>query len=166
MTNWDLEYLGLAFYIGQRLSKDPSTKVGAVISRPDHSIVSLGVNGFPRGCDDSPELFNDRSLKYPRTIHAEQNAMAYATERLHGCSLHVAIPAPFCPVCAGCGAMLIQRGIRRVVYPYIQRCAFADRWYESCVHTQKMFGEVGVEAVPVREDLWRQLPGLSALAFG
>jgi dCMP deaminase len=163
--NWDLEYLGIAFYIAGRLSKDPSTKVGAVISRPDHSIVSLGVNGFPSGCDDSPELFNNRVLKYPRTIHAEQNAMAFATERLHGCAIHVAIPAPWCPVCDGCTAMLIQRGIRRVVYPFIPVCDFAARWEGNCIHAHRMLDEVGVEIVPIAEDLWRQLPGLSDRLF-
>jgi dCMP deaminase len=163
--NWDLEYLGLAFYIAGRLSKDPSTKVGAVISRPDHSIVSMGVNGFPSGCDDSPEIFNDRSLKYPRIIHAEANAMAYATERLHGCTIHVAVPAPWCPVCAGCAAMLIQRGIRRVVFPFIVRSSFSDRWHENCVHADRMFSEVGAELIPIRESLWRQLPGLSDRSF-
>ena len=43
---WKLRFLGLSEYIAQ-WSKDPSTKVGAVIVRPDKSIVSMGFNGFP-----------------------------------------------------------------------------------------------------------------------
>lgn len=165
MTNWDLEYLGLAFYIAGRFSKDPSTKVGAVITRPDHSIVSQGVNGFPSGCDDSPELFSNRDIKYPRTIHAEQNAMAYANERLHGYSIHVSVPAPFCPVCSCCAAVLLQRGIRKIVYPYIGTSSFADRWRENCEHAHRMFEEVGAEIVPIEEWSWRRLPGLSERLF-
>ena len=163
--NWDLEYLGIAFYISGRLSKDPSTKVGAVISRPDHSIVSLGVNGFPSGCNDAPELFNDRAIKYPRIIHAEQNAMAFATERLHGCTIHVAVPSPWCPVCSGCTAMLIQRGIRRVVYPHIAVSSFAKRWEKDCFHAHRMLGEARVELAPIEEELWRQLPELANRVF-
>ncbi len=163
--NWDLEYLGIAFYIAGRLSKDPSTKVGAVISRPDHSIVSHGVNGFPSGCDDSPSLFMERSFKYRRIIHAEQNAMGYATERLHGYTLHVAVPAPFCPTCPGCGGMAIQRGIKRIVYPHISKSDFGDRWAHDCTYAHQMFREVGVEVVPIEENLWRQLPGLSGRVF-
>jgi dCMP deaminase len=163
--NWDLEYLGLAFYIASRLSKDPSTKVGAVISRPDNSIVSHGVNGFPSGCDDSPELFDNRATKYPRTIHAEQNAMAFANERLHGYCIHVSVPAPFCPVCSGCASLILQRGIRRIVYPYIRTCSFAERWRENCMHAERMYKEVGAEIVPIPEELWRQLPGLKERLF-
>jgi dCMP deaminase len=166
MKKTDLDYLGLAFYIAH-WSKDPSTRVGAVISRQDGSIVSQGVNGFPRGCDDSPELFADRSRKYPRIIHAEQNAMGFANERLHGCAIHVAVPAPFQPVCADCAKMVVQRGIRRVVFPHITRSNYADRWEETCMEALQMFSEVGVEIIPIPESLWRALPiiGLAGRAF-
>ena len=33
-------------------SKDPSTQVGACIVSPDHKILSMGYNGFPKGCSD------------------------------------------------------------------------------------------------------------------
>ncbi len=166
MTNWDLEYLGLAFYIAGRLSKDPSTKVGAVITRPDHSVVSLGVNGFPKNCIDSLELFNNRDLKYPRIIHAEQNAMAFARQDIQNCTIHVAVPSPIVCTCPQCTAMIIQRGIRRVVFPHINKSDFGDRWGADCRrHSLKMYREVGVEIIPIAEDEWRQLPGLEDLTF-
>jgi len=45
---WALRFLGLASYIS-KWSKDPSTKVGAVIAQGNR-IVSLGYNGFPASC--------------------------------------------------------------------------------------------------------------------
>ena len=43
---WDLFYLGLAQYISSA-SKDPSTKVGAVLVAENNSVLSTGWNGFP-----------------------------------------------------------------------------------------------------------------------
>ena len=45
-------------------SKDPSTKVGALIISEDRNIVSTGYNGFPRGIEDTEERLNNRELKY------------------------------------------------------------------------------------------------------
>ena len=69
MADWHQRFLALAAHVGS-WSKDPSTKVGAVIVRNDRTIVSVGYNGFPRHCDDDPELYADRTKKYPRTVHA------------------------------------------------------------------------------------------------
>ena len=46
----------LAKHIGS-WSKDPSTKVGAVIVDDKNRIVSVGYNGFPRGVEDSEKDF-------------------------------------------------------------------------------------------------------------
>lgn len=48
IEKWDARFLDLAVFIGD-WSKDPSTKVGAVLVRPDRTIAGLGFNGFPRG---------------------------------------------------------------------------------------------------------------------
>ena len=53
-----------------RMSKDPSSQVGAVIVRPDKTVASTGWNGFPRGVEDNREHLRDRDEKYPRVIHA------------------------------------------------------------------------------------------------
>jgi dCMP deaminase len=42
---WDRYFLGVAEAVAQA-SKDPSTKVGSVIVRPDRTFVSFGYNGF------------------------------------------------------------------------------------------------------------------------
>lgn len=56
---WDRHFLRLAAEHA-RMSKDPSTKVGAVIVGPDREIRSAGFNGFPRGIEDTDERLHDR----------------------------------------------------------------------------------------------------------
>ena len=51
-------------------SKDPSTKVGAVIVGPGNEILSTGFNGFPRGVDEIEDHLQDTgfiklSIKFP-----------------------------------------------------------------------------------------------------
>lgn len=68
IDKWDSRFLDLAKLVSS-WSKDTSTKVGAVISRPDNTIVSLGYNGFPKGMPDDKNLYDLREEKYERIIH-------------------------------------------------------------------------------------------------
>lgn len=104
---WDYRFLALAEHVGT-WSKDPSTKVGAVVVRPDRTIASLGYNGFPRGVEDK---YLDREHKLLRTVHAELNAILSAREPLEGCTLYV---SPLFP-CSTCAAAIIQAGITEVI---------------------------------------------------
>ena len=47
--NWDEYFMGVALLSGER-SKDPNSQVGACIVSEDNKILSIGYNGFPRGC--------------------------------------------------------------------------------------------------------------------
>lgn len=49
--SWDEYFMGVALLSGMR-SKDPGTQVGACIVSQDNKILSMGYNGFPKGCDD------------------------------------------------------------------------------------------------------------------
>lgn len=109
---WDQFYLSLAQFISQR-SKDPSTKCGAVIVRPDNSVCSVGYNGFPRLMKDDPALYNDRDEKYSRVIHAEINALMHSRETVKGYTVYT---HPFIP-CERCFVQLVQAGIARFVSP-------------------------------------------------
>lgn len=133
---WHTYFYCLCF-TNATMSRDPSTKVGAVIVRPDKTVASMGFNGFPRGCDDNPSLYANREVKYSRVVHAEMNAILHARESLHGCTLYV-WPMPPCERCA---AHVIQSGIKHVVAPPIKE---TDRWFESCTNARKMFDEAGV----------------------
>ena len=92
-------------------SKDPSTKVGAVLVR-DRRIVATGYNGFPRGMVDDERL-QVRNIKYKRVIHAEMNAVLFAgPDGARGATVYIyGMRGP----CNNCSKHLIQAGIRRVV---------------------------------------------------
>ena len=91
-------------------SKDPSTQVGAVIVDPSRRVVSLGYNGFPVGVSDDFRLDN-RKIKYKMVVHAESNALLFASTDLSECTMYT---YPFMP-CPRCAGMIIQVGINRVV---------------------------------------------------
>lgn len=142
MTNWPARYVSLAEYIS-RWSKDPSTQVGAVLFRADGSIISMGYNGFPRGCSDDPILLNDRDIKLKMTIHAEENALLAAGR--NGTSLEGAYVAVTRHPCSSCAAKLSQAGIRQVYY--IGDEAFEERWADDVALARHMFNQLGVVAV-------------------
>jgi dCMP deaminase len=132
---WDRWFLGLAEYTATA-SKDPSTKVGAAIVRPDKTIASLGYNGFPRGIADTEERLQDRETKYGLVVHGELNAILTAREPLHGYTLYT------WPLftCSNCAKLVIQSGITRVVAPVNDN----ERWKDSLALSQSMYQEAGV----------------------
>lgn len=134
-AKWDAWFMGLAKYISTA-SKDPSTKVGAVIVDRERRIVSTGYNGFARGVIDSPERLNDRETKYKLIVHGERNAIIFARQDLRDCVLYT---YPFMP-CAPCAGMVIQAGITEVVAPRNDN----PRWQADFALTQDMFREAGV----------------------
>jgi dCMP deaminase len=75
--------MGLAKYISE-WSKDPSTKVGAVIVDDEKKIVGLGFNGFPIKTSDNEELYYDRDYKLSKIVHAEINAILNGVHYIHG----------------------------------------------------------------------------------
>lgn len=109
MTDWDKRFMDLADHVSQ-WSKDPSTKVGAVIVNQDKQILSVGYNGFPRGVVDSPERYNHRETKYLFVAHAERNALDNAFTDIRGSTLYTSL----CP-CNECAKSIIQKGVQRVV---------------------------------------------------
>ena len=110
LRDWDTRFLNLAEHIS-KWSKDPSTKVGAVIVDTNRRIVSTGYNGFPVGVMDSYDRLTDRDTKYEMIIHAEANAILFAHQRMNGMTLYT---TPFQP-CSRCASLIIQSGISRVI---------------------------------------------------
>ena len=66
---WDEYFMSVAKLAAMR-SKDPSTQVGACIVSQDNKILSMGYNGFPKGCSDDtfpwgkgdPDPYNEKYL--------------------------------------------------------------------------------------------------------
>ncbi len=132
---WNRRFLDKCDQV-RKWSKDPSTKVGAVIIRPDRTIASEGYNGFARGVNDDPGRYMDRELKYKLVLHAEENAILNAREVLDGYTLFV---RPLSP-CSLCAARIIQSGIKYVVTTHHDR--MKD---ESHKLAFMQFDEAGIE---------------------
>lgn len=147
MTDWDTRYVDMAALVAS-WSKDPSTKCGAVIVRPDKTIASVGFNGFPRGTSDADEFYDNRELKYSRVVHAEVNAVLHCRDPfpLEGYTLYT-YPAGGSPTCDRCATVVIQSGIKRVVHPWVDTTEFAERWKEPMERALQMYEEAGVEIV-------------------
>jgi dCMP deaminase len=143
MNKWDRYFFDLAIRASKQ-SKDPSTKVGTAIARPNRSLCSLGFNGFPMGVEDTEERLNNRELKYKLVLHAEQNALLFATESMHGYTLY---NYPFQP-CSKCAGEIIQAGIR-VVKSYKSD---NPRWIEDFKLAQEMFIEAKVTLILLDEN--------------
>lgn len=138
---WDERFLALAEHIAG-WSKDPSTKVGAVITRPDRTISSVGYNGLPRYVNDGEERLTCRETKYEMIVHAEANAILHANERPVGYTIYT---WPFQP-CSRCAGLIIQAGLKRVVAPAYE----GDRWTENFTLAAQMLAEAHVRLDLIR----------------
>lgn len=130
-NEWDNRFIHLAKHIAQ-WSKDPSTKVGAVIVDDKKRIVGMGYNGFPRGIDDSPDRYNDKPTKYSMVVHAETNAILNAVKSVEGCTLYV---WPLYP-CNECAKIIIQAGIKNIIS--------TNNRIEEYHVSKKLFDEAGI----------------------
>jgi dCMP deaminase len=139
---WNRRFLELASFISN-WSKDPSTKVGAVIVDCNRRIISTGYNGFPIGVSDDQERLENRDFKYKAILHAEENAIMFAKKDLSRCSLYVSSLPP----CSHCASLIIQSGIKNV---YTWEQEIPERWQESINITKTMFEESGVSLNYVR----------------
>ena len=109
---WDNRFISLAKIIAC-WSKDPSTKVGAVIVRPDKSVAATGFNGFPAEMSDDPDLYLDSEYKNQNVVHAEENALNFLQQREDVKSSYTVYTS--FPPCPNCVELLHKAGIRRVV---------------------------------------------------
>lgn len=107
-ARWDDCFLRLAREMS-RMSKDPSTQVGAVLVR-GREVVAMGFNGFPPGVVDDERL-DDREDKYRLVVHAEMNALLRAGGGARGCSLYL---WPL-PPCTSCAKHIVAAGVSEVV---------------------------------------------------
>lgn len=115
-------------------SKDPSTKVGAVIVDNDRRLVGTGYNGFPRGVNDDPARYAEKMVKYKLVVHAEANAIMNSVKSVRDCTLY-ATKFP----CTECAKLIIQMGVSSVIAP-----AAGDDgsvWSDDAKFSTQMFHE-------------------------
>lgn len=110
--DYDEYFLTMCYVVAMR-SIDPSTKCGAVLVSKEHKILSTGYNGPIRGSVDEAIPLT-RPEKYAHLLHAEENCLlAYngSHQDLENATMYVT-GAP----CHKCLRMILQKGIRNIVY--------------------------------------------------
>lgn len=122
-------------------SKDPSSKVGACILRPDKSIASVGFNGFPSWEPDDERL-SDRAAKYPIIVHAESNAIRYAREDISTYTICVTLPP-----CETCAYEIIRHRLAAVVVRQRTWDTLPERWFRSALQGRAKLVQAGIEYI-------------------
>lgn len=137
--SWDHYFMGTAAMVAAK-SKDPSSKVGAVIVK-DKTIISTGYNGLPRGCNDTISERYMRPLKYKWITHAEENAILNGHRNGLSMTDSAIYVMPLYP-CAKCTGAIIQAGIKRVI---CKPLVSGKRWEEEFTISQEMMREAQIE---------------------
>lgn len=107
---YDRAYMRMAVE-WSKLSYCNRKQVGALIVK-DRKIISDGYNGTPTGFENICEDENDCTKWY--VLHAEANAIlkvAASTQSSDGATLYVTLSP-----CRECSKLILQAGIKRVVY--------------------------------------------------
>ena len=144
--DWDTYFMDMA-KLASRRSSCLRRAVGAVLVK-DRRLLATGYNGVPSGvthCEVTGCL--REKLNVPsgerhelcRGLHAEQNAIIQAA--FHGVSIRDAVLYCTNLPCIICAKMLINAGVRRIVYLE----GYADTL------TEEMLREVGMDLVLLEE---------------
>lgn len=106
----DESYLRIADEVASR-SYCKRNKVGAVLVK-DKSIISEGYNGTPYGRPNVCECVDGKTKD--EVVHAEENAIlkvARSSQSCNGATLYLTLSP-----CIRCARLIVQAGIKRVIY--------------------------------------------------
>ena len=146
IDKWDLRFMALAHAVAS-WSKDIRTKVGSVIVN-DRNPISMGFNGFPKGCNDFDKKRFEPPLKYLYTQHSESNALIQSAkngQKTDGCTMYVTLFP-----CSNCAGMIVNAGIKRVVCndrPTLDNEKYRESWSIAI----KIFEEAGIQVDFINE---------------
>lgn len=112
---YDRAYIGMAREFS-KLSYAERAKVGCIIVSSKGQVVSQGYNGMPSGMDNrcEHEDENGNIVTNAEVLHAESNAITKCAKwgsSTEGCTIYITLSP-----CVECAKLIIQAGIRRVVY--------------------------------------------------
>ncbi len=132
----DRRYLRMA-HIWAENSYCRRRKVGAIIVQ-DQMIISDGYNGTPSGFENVCE--DESGMTKPYVLHAEANAItkvARSNNSSEGSTLYITASP-----CVECAKLIIQAGIRRVVYNELYRITdgieLLERAGVQCQHIENL----------------------------
>lgn len=143
---WDTYFMDMA-KLAARRSSCLRRAVGAVLVK-DRRLLATGYNGVPSGvthCEvtgclrEKLDVPSGERHELCRGLHAEQNAIIQAA--FHGVSIREAVLYCTNLPCIICAKMLINAGVRRIVY--------LEGYADSL--TEEMLREVGMELVLLAE---------------
>lgn len=130
-------------------SKDGSTKVGAVLVKPNMRVASVGFNGFPKRIFDNWKYLNDpayRKDKLLRMVHAEANALrtndSGTTE-----GYHLVVTRHPCDKCA---LEIASYDVSHVWYH--RDVDYETRWAESVADAKTIFDDAGIIVTMVPDE--------------
>ena len=142
--DWQIRLLKLAQHISG-WSKDPSTKVGAVLATSDAKVISNGYNGLPINFDDN--LIADRDYKIENVIHAELNCLANMVMKPLNVELYLFVTHSVCPECA---KIISAHSFIKRVY-YVKNEEFEARW--NATRTESFFHNTNIEYIGINSEL-------------
>ena len=152
--SWNSYFMSLAYLVSMK-SKDPSTRVGAVIVGQSNEIRGTGYNGLPRGIRDAKNRYDNKNFKYLAQNHAEENAIlncARVGVATNACRIYT----PWLP-CSYCAKSIIQSGIHTVIYdkkfPGNDKEKQSNYWYDSMKIAIEIFLESGIKIVEFSDEL-------------
>ena len=149
MKDWNHWFLQGVYWVASK-SKDPKTKIGAIIVKDRH-IVSTGYNGLPIGVNDAIEARSQRPDKYKWYEHGERNAI-YAASKF-GISTEGATLYTNSLPCADCARGIIQSGIANVYvhHQFGEICNSVQReqWKGHDTVTFDMFNEADINCFTI-----------------
>ena len=135
------------------LSKDPNTKIGAMIIDEDYTIRSIGYNGLPRKVNEAVALRHSRinEEKYYWYEHAERNAL-YNALRTHtdirNCHMLLTCDIP----CCDCARGIIQSMQKSVIIVSEGMGTGSNlKWEQHAIRSSKMFAEAGVKVTYIND---------------
>ncbi|ASV44485.1 dCMP deaminase-like protein [Salicola phage SCTP-2] len=134
-SKWLSRFLSLAMDVSS-WSKDPSSKVGAVLINSDKKVIGVGYNGLSRqySSKDEQKILQDRNLKYPRIIHAEPNCISNTEQRITSDDVMFITHQP----CVGCINKMTQAGIRKIIFKYDEYVAQRFDFQESINELERL----------------------------
>jgi len=141
---WDYYFISMAFLIAQR-SLDESTKYGAIVVSNDNTILSIGYNGPPRGCNDR-NVPQNRPEKYLWFLHAEEAAIVNAAR--NGACLKESIFYITGAPCARCVRKMINVGVKKIIYGGVNSKCLCD---DDRIAIEQMMRGKDIEVIKIEE---------------
>ena len=146
-----IKFLRKAEFSAQEESKDPSTKVCALILDKDSwAPRTWGYNGMPRKADETRVERWERPEKYKWVEHAERNAIANCA-RLGIATEGATMVVNMFP-CIECARMIVQAGIKNLITIEPDLNNERDvRWKEDYERSRQLFQECEIEVYTIEE---------------